>query len=147
MIRPVYGKDEFVAAWVAGQLGAEPYDRYRAIGIADGKRLIGGIVYDNYNGHKMEITLATTSPRWGTRRILYTMFSYPFLQIGVGRLVAETAVSNDAINRVIERMGFTFEGIARAGRRTEDARIYSMLPHECKWIRDDERNLRRRKNT
>ena len=138
MIRLVYGQDELVRKWVSKELGfTVGDDKSVGVAIADEEELIGGIVWTNYYPMvpMIEINLATTTPKWCNTRILSEMFDYPFNQLKVGRVQATCEKKNKNIRRVLDGVGFTFEGVARKafpGRK--DAFIYSLLKHECRYI-------------
>ena len=134
------GADDFVAAWVARQLGIEREDLglCAGLGIVLDDRLIGGVVYNEYRklkrGASMQIGIATATPRWATRRVLRDVFVYPFGQMQVSRLWAGVARNNKKSRSLVERLGFRMEGVARrAHDGVRDSVIYSMLPTECRW--------------
>lgn len=137
----VGGADAFVAAWVAQQLDMqiEDFGPCRAIGIVHDGKLICGWVYSDYremkSGASMQASVASTSPRWGTRRVLRDVFGYPFLQQGVTRFWTAISRKNKRARSAAERLGFRLEGIARrAHDGFVDSAVYSMLPGECPWI-------------
>lgn len=136
------GWDKEVSAWVAEREGrpVEEYGPCSAGAVWLDGEMIAGIVYSNYQrfkcgGATMELTMASTSPRWATRKTLRDIFSYPFRQMRVTRLQVLCRVSNRKSCRLVERLGFKFEGTARiAFEGVEDVNLYSMLPYECRWI-------------
>lgn len=141
--RPVTvgGADPFVTAWVARQIDVEPeeFGPCSACGVVLGGGLVAGVVYNEYRvlkaGSSMQASIASTTPRWATRAVLRDLFSYPFVQMKVTRLWASTSRKNKRARSFLERTGFKFEGIARrAYNGAVDAAVYSMLPHECRWI-------------
>ena len=138
----VGGADAFVASWVARQLDltVEDFGPLAACGVMLDGALIAGIVYSDYRvmkqGSTMQGTIASISPRWATRRVLRDLFGYPFRQIGVSRFWASAARKHKRSRQMLERLGFKFEGIARrAHDGVQDAAVYSLLEHECMWIR------------
>jgi len=83
----------------------------------------------------IEMTVASISPRWASKGNLQAFFAYPFHQLGVRRVQAQTASENTKVRRFLERLGFQFEGIARlAHYQGGDAAFYSMLKSECRFI-------------
>ena len=130
-----YGFDNQVAEWVRIELGMDVgFKDFSAIGITDGERIIAGVVYSNYRHPNIEMSIASISPRWATRRILKALFSYPFEQLGCNRVTG--IVDKDAVStrRFDERLGFVHEGTMREGNPAGDAEIYGMLKRECKWL-------------
>ncbi len=133
----VTGNDAFIMEWVRSRAphASKGWDKYAAIGIADGGRLIGGVVYHDYHGHCISASIATESPKWATKHNLRILFAYPFVQLGCKRLGALTGESNKKAQDMLERLGFTAEGLIRYGFPDEHSVSYGMLANECKWIR------------
>jgi len=133
----VYGRDREVAEWVRMRAphAEAGFEKYVAIGVALGGELVAGVVYNEYRGHSMHVSMASSTPRWATKRTLRELFSYPFVQLKVKRLTAYTGRSMTSVQAFLERLGFQFEGIARQGFEDDDCVIYGMLRSECRWIR------------
>ena len=132
----VYGQDARVARWVQARAphAENGFDKYVAIGISEGDDLIAGCVYNEFRGHSIHVSIASSTPRWANRRTLHAFFGYPFLQLGVKRLTAYTGRSMIEVRNFLTRLGFVEEGIVRCGFADDDAVIYGMLRNECKWI-------------
>lgn len=81
------------------------------------------------------MSIASISPYWCTRKNLYVLFAYPFIQLSVKRVQATCSVDNITAHQFLKRLGFQKEGIAReAWRDGGDAVVFSLLKPECKWI-------------
>jgi RimJ/RimL family protein N-acetyltransferase len=69
-------------------------------------------------------------------RAVRLVAGWVFDALGIGRLQARTSIGNVASERVLERVGFQREGIARAGfllpvsRERPDTTMWSLLPGE-----------------
>ena len=138
MIQLVFGHDTVVTQWVQQQLpGISDFGPCAAIGVADGNRLIAGVVYTNYHGHMIEASLAATDRRWANRRILRGLFRYPFAQLQVRRFQVTIAKRNKSVRRFVVRLGFKFEGIGREGWHSGgDCAVYSMLRKDAeRWLK------------
>lgn len=134
MIWLLFGDDNTIA-WAEDELGHSLPRPAVGIGIVDGTEPIGAVVYHGYQGHMIEASIATTSPKWCQRHVLRALFWYPFRQLGVERFQAVTSKHNKRARRMLERLGFKYEGMARKGYvNGTDAAIYGMLRDECRWI-------------
>ena len=141
--RGVLGADEQVIPWVERHLDL-PEGHFKgamAIGIALDGHPIAGVIYQ-YHKHwqtglvTVEQSIATISPRWCTRPILFSIFNYPFTHLKAQRLQVACRKSNTKARNLVERLGFKMEGVARRGwDGKQNAVVYSMLPDECRWIR------------
>ena len=137
MIRLVVGVSELVTKWVQRQFPDAPnFAPCRAIGIADGNRIIAGVVYNNYCGHIITVSMVSTDRRWCNRRIIRALLAYPFEQLKVCRVQVNVAKRNKHTRKLLERAGFKFEGRRRqAWPDGSDAIEYSMLRCEAeRWL-------------
>lgn len=130
MIRAVYGQSEIVARFVAS---IPPFDPTRgfgnctAIGWDEDGVLIGGVVYHDWNPESgiIELSAASVSKRWLTRKSLQLMFAYPFDQLGCQMVVLRTAADNKQQNgrgiiRIAKAYGFEQVVVPRLfGRHTD----------------------------
>jgi RimJ/RimL family protein N-acetyltransferase len=139
----VLGYDGAVAFWVRQRLTdpvIEDWGPCTAIGIAQDGDLIAGIVFNNLRWPNIEASIASTTPRWCSRRNLAAIFAYPFRQLDCHRLGATTGVKNQPARAFLCRLGFREEGICRqalppsAANPAGDAVIYGMTPGECWWL-------------
>ena len=136
----VYGADAIVAAWVAARMpnfdDDDSFGVCTGIGVVEGDKLIAGAVFHDYRGHNIEISFAADDARWATRKHIRAIFAYPFNQLGCVRLTTITSKKNARARKLDEGLGFRIEGVIRKGYDgKQDAIIYGMLKHECKWIR------------
>lgn len=133
---------EEVTRWVEMKLGMQLDRPSTAIGVAIGDMPIAGVVYTRYledphdaTPRSIEMSIASVSPKWCTRRTLYQFFKYPFRDLKVGRVSVTIHRKNKKTRKLVERLGFVYEGKGRRAWPTGgDAVVYSMLPHECRWI-------------
>ena len=142
----VLHKDAEITRWVR-ERSPDPLVREHgfglcsAIGVSDGVKLVAGVVYHEYRGHSIQLSMASTSPRWCTRRTLRALLGYPFKQLHVSRITACTAKSNTALRSLVARLNFKLEGTIRCGLDgKQDLLIYGLLREEAEqWITDHEK--------
>lgn len=131
----VIGKS--VVKWVAAQT-AEFGDFGTEVGIGwekDG-RLVAGVAYANWNGVNVECHIASDKSRkWLTRQYLWTIFDYPFNQLGVKRITVCVGEGNRDSTRFVEHLGFILEAKLKAAHPTGDLLIYRMDRQDCRFIR------------
>lgn len=107
---------------------------YEAIGVVDGDRIIGGVIYSNFRKVDIEISCAGDG-LWLTRGFLFDFFDYPFNQLGCHRVTSLIPKGNRRSRRFCQKIGFTEEGRVRQGTSDrQDLMVYGMLKHECRWI-------------
>ena len=134
----VYDRQKELLEWASLQLFGEPDgwdDKAVAIGVELEGKIIAVVVYTNYHPQMIEMHIASVDSRWASRYNLRRFFLYPFSQLGLGRVQAILAASNERAISMAKRLGFTYEGYhPQAFIGGVDAVSYGMLKHQCKWL-------------
>jgi hypothetical protein len=127
MLRYVYGQDELVAEAVAQlipHVGARGFGyAAKAIGVIDEDgRLIGGLVYHNYDPQAgvIEISGAATSSRWLSRETIRRMYQYPFHTCGCQMLFQRTPADSVKLLGQLAAYDYTFIKVPRMFGRERD---------------------------
>lgn len=130
----VAGRDKAVAAWMGREMGVDFAPPFTAFGVTnrDGF-IVGAFLFNNYETAE-DIHVSIYGPRAMTRAVLRYGFGYVFDQLNCKRLTAQCRRRNRAMRKLMERLGFTLEGVKRHTSRHEDVMIYGMLRGECKWL-------------
>lgn len=126
-----------VVSWVAkktndfGNFGTDI-----GIGWAKNGELVAGVAYANWNGVNVECHIASDGSRkWLTREYLWTIFDYPFNQLGVNRITVCVGEGNRDSTRFVEHLGFILEARLKGAHPTGDLLIFRLLRQDCRWIR------------
>jgi hypothetical protein len=128
------GEDEAVARWVGERLGVDSWGPCSAIGIALDDRPIAGVVFNRYSVYNIEASIASDTPRWCTRGVLFGVFYYPFVTLGVKSITATTGRKKPDVQRHLARLGFRARGCLPEALGDDDAVIFSMTRRECRWL-------------
>jgi len=130
----IYGQDEVVAAWASSRLGTAIVRPYVAIGVGDGSGLHAAMVFNDFTGANIEITVASDPNGW-TRQAVREAFAYPFRQAGCRRLTMRTRADHAVMLDIADRLGFRREGVLREFYDDGcDAIVFGLLRSECRWI-------------
>ena len=144
MTKLLYGMDQEVADWVSKEIFgvSGQFNMCRSVGIIKGGKIIAGIVYNNYHERPdgtpltIEMSIASIDKSWCTRHNLKALFAIPFTQLRLGRVQTLCSANEGDIVNFNKRLGFKQEGVHREAWATGgDALSFSMLSHECKWIK------------
>lgn len=98
--------------------------------IHDGK-LAGGILYYDYFGNSINLSVVCDTPRCVNKTIFKAMLGYPFRQLGCKRVTALIKKKNKRSRKLAEGLGFKLEGVIR--KHTEDGKdmcVYGLLDTE-----------------
>jgi RimJ/RimL family protein N-acetyltransferase len=124
-----------VVEWVAkrtNEFGS--YGAAQGIGIERDGVLIGGVVYNEFNGPNCCMHTAATDPRWLTRNSLFVIFDYPFRQMGVDRVTAPVGEGNWHARQFVEKVGFWIETRLTGAHASGDLMLYVMWKKGCRWL-------------
>lgn len=109
MIRLLYGCDDFVTRWVADRIPhVRQFGPAAGIGFLSDQRIVGGIVYHDYQEDfgSIQISMASENPMWARPAVIAKLLAYPFGQLGVWSVFTMTHEENYRALRVNEHIGF-----------------------------------------
>jgi RimJ/RimL family protein N-acetyltransferase len=139
--RVIVANDERLFDWIASRIphmSDERKGQAQVIAVGeDGKILAAMAVLGvNKRYRSAEVAIASEHPRWATRGALRVFLGYPFEQLGLQRITAISAASNNAAINFNTKLGFRVEGVIRRGYGDEDSIVMGMLREEAeKWLR------------
>lgn len=125
-----------IAQFVAERIGVKPLlQNFQAIGLEENGKLIAGALYYDYNCRSITAAIAGDG-NWNSRWFLRVLFDYPFNQLKVKRLSANTEHDNYSAQRFLEKSGFELEAVLEEAGRNGDLFVYKMFKQNCRWIGD-----------
>lgn len=129
------GHDQIVADWVARKFGAFVRHPYVALGCLDKSGVLrGAFIITPTTDTTAELHVYGKTSNDTVRG----MFQCVFNVLGVYRLEARVSKRNKITKKATPKFGFAFEGVARDFYGPgEDALLFAMRPHQCRWIKDD----------
>ena len=129
----VFGQNERCGAWADDRIGYvngwQP--GFQTIGLQVGDELRAVVVYENFTGHDISMSLAVerASPSF-----LDAAFRYPFHQLKCRRVSSEIASHNEAAIALVKKLGFEMEGVKRDAIPDDDLIMYGMTRSECSYL-------------
>lgn len=128
---------EYVGKWVAARSESRYREGDTAIGLLDPEKgLIAGVLYQNFNGVNISAHIAAEpGATWLNRAFLWTIFDYPFRQLGVKRITGLVPDANSAAKAFDEHLGFVEEARIDGALPSGDLIIYRMREQDCRWLR------------
>ena len=133
----IYTKcQDILASWLCDRIGLKPTMDLRCIGRLDaaGRRIIGVIGYDGWNGASVQMHVAGEG-NWVNRAILYAAFDYPFRVCNVDMVLGMVPSGNVAALRFNTHLGFKVEHEIVGAHPDGSLIIMSMTRAECRWNR------------
>lgn len=134
----IWGHTEAVVKFVSDIIWGD--DRgfggeHTAAGIIDNNGcLVGGVVYHNYNpwAGTIELSAASITAKWLTRKIITKLLSYPFIACGCQMLIGQTEASNRRDRRMMCGIGFSEQRVGRLFGRNSDGILQTLTDDEWK---------------
>ena len=124
-----------VGPWVAKRnLGAFAPETSEAIGLKRGNELVAGVVYEAWNGASMVVHVAVEGLM--TPAYLAAIYHYPFVHVGVGKLIAPIGEDNAKSINFVSKMGFRLESRIPDAHPDGALLLYTMSRAECKYIKE-----------
>lgn len=126
---------DIVAPWVLARAGGGQYipGTYSAIGRTKDGRIVGGIIYESFNGANVFCHIAGEG-RWMNREFLRMIFDYPFRQLGVRRMTAMIVSNNEKCINFVKKLGFEKESEMYQAHNEGDIIIYRLMAKDCRWL-------------
>ena len=107
-----------------------------AIGsVADNGEVLWAAIYDHYEHSSIQVHIAIDDPKVVTRQAIRAVFEYPFLQLGVKKLLGVVNSENTRALTFDMRLGFQVEAVISDVYDRGDMYILSMTQEQCHWLR------------
>lgn len=133
--RLIFNENQRIADWCEARIehfsgwGSDP----KAIGYEFDGELKAGVVYTNYSGANVFVTIAADAPL--TRKFLFAIFWCPFEQFGVNHITCAIEASNRRSLKFCMHMGFRLRGkLPESAVNGEDVILMGLLKRDCRFL-------------
>lgn len=123
---------DLVGPWVAAKSGCDYKPGDATIGWERNGELIAGVLYSDYN--EANIQIHSRVDGYVPMEWYWTIFDYPFKQLGVKRLTGIVYCTNLKAQKLNEHLGFQREAILRNYFPEADAIVYVMFKDDCRFL-------------
>ncbi len=132
----VTGFDGVFGPWLMEQTGGSWIPgRGSTIGLYDDKcGIVGATLYESCNGASIIMHCAGIGRTWLCREFLWFAFYYPFVQLGVGKVISPVEDSNTDCITFIEHLGFSLEATLKNASPKGNLLLYTLSSDDCKWL-------------
>jgi RimJ/RimL family protein N-acetyltransferase len=122
-----------VGHWVAARVNGQFFEAAsQAIGIEKDGKIIAGVIYENWNQVSIWCHIAIEGRL--TKKYLWTIFDYPFKQIGAKKIIVPVSSSNEKSLRLVGKMGFVEEARIKDARPDGDMVFLVMDRENCRFL-------------
>jgi hypothetical protein len=138
--RVLTGHDDIFGPWIIQQCGGNANSWHKGRGVTiglweDGVGPVAGQIYENCNGTSIVGHLAGVGKRWMNREFLWYCFYYPFIQLGVKKIIGPIYADNLEARRLVEHMGFSLEATLKDAAPKGDLLLYTITEDACRWLK------------
>ncbi len=97
--------------------------------------VIGGVIFNGYSPRgSICMHMAGFDPRWISRDLIWVCFDYPFNQLGVKKIFANTPETCTTALKMNRKFGFLREMRVKDVFEDGDLIVMDMYRHECRWL-------------
>ena len=97
--------------------------------------LLGGVIYQMFNGVSAVAHVASSgNKKWLNRDMLWIIFHYPFVQVGLHKLIGIVGSTDIATLKFDANLGFTEECRIKDAAPFGDVIILTMAKHQCRFL-------------
>lgn len=135
-------RDDLNAAAIWTNERLEEYNKIKNVDLVqhaavvfNGKKIVAIVLFHDFQGGNVGMTIASDSPKWCSRGRLRQIFDTVFSKWDCRRATAITTGKNQKSRKFLKRLGFRREGIMKKFfSNKEDMYIFGMLKENCKWV-------------
>ena len=122
-----------VGHWVSARVNGQYFESgSQAIGLEKDGKIIAGVIYENWNQVSIWCHIAIEGRL--TKKYLWTIFDYPFKQIGAKKIIVPVSSSNEKSLRLVGNMGFVEEARVKDARPDGDMVFLVMDRENCRFL-------------
>lgn len=125
---------ELIGQWVAKRVnGVFTPENSSCIGLLnkDGN-IVAGVWYESYTKTSIMTHIAIEGKM--SKEFLSIIFDYPFVQLGVNKLIGPTNSNNDAALRFNDKLGFVEEARIKDAFPDGDMILLTMTKDKCRFL-------------
>jgi RimJ/RimL family protein N-acetyltransferase len=104
----------------------------QAIGLTKDGELVAGVWYEDFNKKSVTCHIAITGQM--TKQYLAIIFDYPFVQLGVDKIICPVKSNNDKSIRLVKNMGFEEQARLLDVFPSGDLLFFVMSKDKCRFL-------------
>tara|TARA_R110000868_G_scaffold153970_1_gene379955 strand:- start:864 stop:1268 length:405 start_codon:yes stop_codon:yes gene_type:complete len=134
MIRVFTDDQERIGRWFCEANGDEyPLAGMTFIGLESHGKIVAATSYNCFNGASVQMHVAITG-RFN-REALWYAFHYPFIDLGVKKIIAPVPSTNTKALRLDYHFGFKTEAIIKDAAPDGDLHFLTMTKEQCRYLK------------
>ena len=128
--------EDVLGPWMMQKLGATWFPgKGSIIGLWDDREgPIAASLFEAHNGASVMLHQVGIGRKWLNREYLWFVFHYPFIQLGVRKIISPVESENRDSVRFIRHIGFDLEATLKDAAPKGDLLIFTMTKDQCRWL-------------
>ena len=118
-----------------------------AFGRVKDEQIQWGIVYERFTGMSVYAHIAIDNPASWTEESIRLCFHYPFIELGVYKILVDVSSGNKKSLKLAKGLGFQEESRIEGVYNDGDLVILSITLDQCKWLKETEHGRRKQRTT
>ncbi len=108
---------------------------FTALGLVKDGALQAGVIFNNIDGTNLCMHVGAVDGRkWATPKFVFSVFDYPFNQLGMRRVTAPIKGSRKRAIEFVKNLGFTHDGTLKHYYADDDLHLYGLLRENCRFL-------------
>jgi hypothetical protein len=104
--------------------------------------LLGGVIYEGCISNCIFMHQGSFDKTWLSPDMLWTVFHYPFVQLGLGMVCGTIPSSRSELLDFNLRLGFKVEAVIKGAYKDGDLLIMAMRKPDCRWLKIKPKTIR-----
>lgn len=122
-----------VGPWIAKELDMVwTSENSTTIGWIEGNELVAGVWYEDFNGKSITCHIVIKKPL--NRKFLAIIFDYPFIQLGVSKIIGPVKSDNLKAIEFDKKLGFKEEARILDAFPNSDLIFFVMNKDDCRFL-------------
>lgn len=109
---------------------------------SENDRLLGGVIYQKFTGASIRMHMASFDPHSMCRDLLWTVFHYPFIQLGCKVVLGEIPSLNIKSLDIATKLGFKEVSRVKDIFPAGDLVMMAMRREDCRWLNIKPRTIK-----
>ena len=129
-------RDKEIGMWIAEKVSVDYVEGNVCFGVEQDGKLIGGAMFNDYNGSNICLHQRMDTPYGMTKQLLHAVFTYAFVFLGARRVTGVVLGANQRAIDLNRKLGFVVEGVMKRYFPGDDGDVVHMVmwPENCRFL-------------
>lgn len=127
-------QQERIGLWFAKQTNIDYVpNKFVYIGLLRNDEIVAATAYNDFRHDSINIHIVLTGKL--TREFIWYAFHYPFIEVGVKKIIGPIESNNTKCLKFIKHIGFELEAVIKDGGNKCDLHLVTMTKEQCRYLK------------